>query len=225
MNNIYEESKVFISYQTTDKNIAGEIKRILEAYNINSFLAYEDLEVSVEWENEILKRINESTLFICLLSKNYSNSIYCLQESGIAIIKNMTIIPLSIDDAISPGFLSKYQSKKIDPKKILVDDIIPGLIKWNKDLAIKIIIDIIGASGSFRGAEENFRTYFHYLNDLSDKQAIDLFEKILDNSQIYCAHLCIKEYIPKLIQKYKYVLTQGEYRKFKKSCGVYGISI
>jgi hypothetical protein len=67
MDNIDEKSQVFISYQTADKSIAGEIKKILEEYNINSFLAHEDLEVSVEWANEILKQINESTLFICLL--------------------------------------------------------------------------------------------------------------------------------------------------------------
>lgn len=216
---------VFISYQTSDKIVAGKLKQILSNFGINSFLAHDDLEVSVEWQDEILKNIKQSELFICLLSENYLKSKFCMQESGIAIVLNMTIIPLSLDDTISPGFISKIQSKRINPLSPSIEDIIPGLLRWNKNEGIRIITELIGSSNSFRSAESNFKNILPFIDDLSDGQATALIEKILDNSQISGAHLCASDYIPQIVRKYKNLLTKSEYQKLKKICMVYGVTL
>jgi hypothetical protein len=186
----------FISYQTRDKLIAGKIKQILGEYGIDAFLAHEDLTVSDEWQDEILKNIREKSLFICILSKNFLKSSYCLQESGIAIISNMTVVPLSIDDTTSPGFMSKYQSKKIDQDNISIHDIMPGLLKNNRIFGINIIIDIIVSSSSYRGAEKNFKLILPFLSDLNSDQVNKLVNAIINNSQIKGAKQCALDYIP-----------------------------
>jgi hypothetical protein len=216
--NIDKEQKlnVFISYQTSDKLIAGKLKEILSAWDIDSFLAHEDLEVSVEWQAEILNNIKSSSLFICLLSKHYLNSIFCMQESGMAIILDMPIMPLSIDETTPPGFISKFQSKQISPNNLSIDDILPGILKWNKDKGINIIIELIGSSGSFRGAEANFKRILPFLDNLKNNQAKLLFEKIIENDQIYSAGLCLSDYIPKMLQKYGRLLSENEYNEWKK---------
>ena len=104
----------FISYKNSENLIAGKIKEILSEYGIDSFLAHKDIAVSRVWQEEILKNIKLATLFICILSKKYLESGYCMQESGMAEILNIPIIPLSYDGTTSPGFISKYQSKKIN---------------------------------------------------------------------------------------------------------------
>ena len=104
--------KAFISYQTTDKVTAGLLKQELSNYNIDGFLAHEDLEVSDEWREEILKNFKKSPLFICLLSQSYLKSDYCIQESGMAVIANKKVIALSLDGTLPPGFLSVFQAKK-----------------------------------------------------------------------------------------------------------------
>ena len=206
----------FISYQTSDKQIAGKMKDILSIYNIDSFLAHEDIDVSEEWREEILKYLKKSSIFICILSKNYLESSYCMQESGIAVIKNMTIISLSLDGTTPPGFISKYQSKKIDPVRLTIHDIIPGLMKMEKNERIKLLIDIIGDSKSYREAERNYEYILPDLDELNDKQAEDLLDKVLYNGQINGAHKCFSDYIPRTIKEYGYLLTKGQYNRLKE---------
>jgi hypothetical protein len=220
-----QKIKAFISYQTDDKVTAGKLKQELSNYNIDAFLAHEDLEVSSEWQKMILKNLKKSSLFICLLSQNYLKSEFCMQESGMAVVLKMTIIPLSLDDTISPGFLSNIQSKKIYSQNPSIRDIIPGLLLHNKEYGINTIINFIGSSGSFRGAETNFEYISPYLDELTEEQASLLIEKVLDNRQIYNAHLCATKYFPQIVNKYKNIMTKREYEKFKKACRVYDISV
>jgi hypothetical protein len=200
----------FISYQTSDKLIAGKLKEMLSEWGIDAFLAHEDLEVSVEWQTEILTNIKNSSLFICLLSKNYLNSIFCMQESGMAIILDMAIMPLSIDRTTPPGFISKFQSKQITPNSLSIDDILPGIMKWNKEKGINIIIELIGSSGSFRSAEANFKRILPFLDDLENTQAETLFSKIIGNLQVSNASLCASDYIPRMLRKYSGLLSKNE---------------
>jgi hypothetical protein len=67
-------------------------------------MAHEHIEVSVEWRAEILRQLGLAVLFVPILSARYYSSIWCKQESGIAAFRGMTIIPLSIDGALSQGF-------------------------------------------------------------------------------------------------------------------------
>jgi hypothetical protein len=148
-----------------------------------------------------------------------------MQESGMAIILDLSIIPLSLDGTVSPGFISKFQSKKIDNLEPSFDDIIRGIIKQDRDEGIRIIIERIGTSGTYRGAESNFQYILPYLDDLTDGQAEELIEKILDNNQVTGAHLCASDYIPRITRKYSYLLTKRETEKIKRVCRVYGIKI
>jgi hypothetical protein len=148
-----------------------------------------------------------------------------MQESGIAIILDLPIIPLSLDGTVSPGFISIFQSKKIDNLEPSFDDIIPGIINHDREEGIRIVIERIGSSGSYRSAESNFQYILPHLDDLTDRQAEELIEKILDNNQVAGAHLCASDYIPKVARKYKHLLTKRETEKIKRICSVYGIRI
>jgi hypothetical protein len=212
----------FISYQTFDKSIAGRIKEILAEFDIGAFLAHEDLEVSAEWRNEILENLKKTSLFICILSKNYLQSSFCMQESGIAVISDMTIIPFSLDETTSPGFSSIYQSKRVTYERLTIRDIIPGLVKWDKNEGIRIIIELIGNSGSFRNAELNFQYILPFIDDLNENQAERLFDLIDYNGQVKGAHLCLSDYIPRVLRKHGDVLTKGKYLKMKKLCEEHG---
>lgn len=206
----------FISYQTSDKQVAGKLKEILSKYNIDSFLAHEDIDVSEEWREEIFKYLKKSNIFICILSKNYLESSYCMQESGIAAIKNMIIISLSLDDTSPPGFISKFQGKKVKIEKLSIDDIIPGLLKYGKNEGIRVIIELLGNSSTFREAEHNFEYILPVLDELTDEQAENLLDKILYNGQIKGAYKCFSDYIPRTLQKYGYLLPKGKYENLKK---------
>ena len=200
MNN---DDYAFVSYQTSDKRIAGRIKNILSYCEIPSFLAHEDIEVSREWRDKILEEIGRATLFICLLSKNYKASAWCMQESGIAAFrKDLTIIPFSIDGSIPEGFIRRFQATQISESSLSEKDLLPGLIRHNKKKGIDIIISILGRSGTYRSAESNFKMLLPYLDDLTKEQLEVLLDHILMNKQIHHASLCAKDFIPPILEKH-----------------------
>ena len=89
--------KVFISYSMNDKEIAARIKKILTSFGIDCFMAHDDIEVSEEWRQRILKELDEANIFIPILSDNFKDSDWCSQEAGIACFRSILFIPLSIE--------------------------------------------------------------------------------------------------------------------------------
>lgn len=73
-------------------------------------MAHEDIEVSEEWRIAILKEIRKAEIFIPILSAQYFESVWCVQESGIAAFRKMAIIPLAIDATKPKGFFGHIQS-------------------------------------------------------------------------------------------------------------------
>jgi hypothetical protein len=118
--------RAFMSYQTVDKEAAARVAGVLTEFDCTAFMAHDHIEVSEEWRLEILTELEVADLFVPILSAHYYGSVWCMQESGIAAFRRMTIIPLSIDGALPPGFLAHIQSTKIDPAAPAIRDLLPA---------------------------------------------------------------------------------------------------
>jgi len=214
--------RAFISYQTDDKHVAGRIKDILSTVGVESFLAHEDIDVSEKWKAKILEEIGKADIFISLLSKSYSGSPWCVQESGIAAFrKNVTVIPLSIDGSIPQGFVSNIQSKEINPDRVTIQELLPGILKHDFPGKVDFIIEIIGGSTSFRLAEANFKLIQPYVTGLSDEQMKSLLKKVVANGQIHHAHLCARDYIPPLLESHGHLLDETDLAFLEDVCAQY----
>lgn len=197
----------FLSYQTEDKVVAGRVKSVLEDLAIGSFLAHEDIAVSEEWRLKILAEIGKADLFVAILSKNYYESCWCLQESGIAAFrKKMIIVPLSIDGSLPKGFLAHIQSTPIDPDRPRREDVLPTIAKRNVSFVIDAITSIIRSSNSYRNAEANFAIILPYLKKASEKQIVRLLNAAAENSEVHDANLCVQKYLPPLLQSHGHLL-------------------
>ncbi len=212
----------FVSYHTSNKETAGKLKNILSKVGIDGFLAHEDIHVSEEWRLKILEELGKASIFICLLCKDYLVSPWCAQESGIAAFRgDMTIIPLSIDGTIPIGFIGNIQSTKIDKDNFSIIELIPGLIKHDKEKALNVIIAIIGQSGNYRSAEANFQLILPYIDDLSEPHMVELLKHIRENDQIHHASLCASKFIPSILEKYGHLLADGDLEYLKEICSNY----
>lgn len=106
--------KAFISYSTVNKQIAGQVKKILEDHSVDSFLAHEDIGVSQKWKDRIVEELEACHIFVPLLSKEFIRSEWAMQEIGFAFSRsNILIIPLSMDKIVPLGFISHIQGKPI----------------------------------------------------------------------------------------------------------------
>jgi hypothetical protein len=99
---------VFLSYNSIDRVLAGELKSRLEERGMNVFLAHEDIEPAQEWIPVIEKNLKQCGVFVALITDDFRNSKWTDQESGCAIAFEHLIIPVFTGN--SPhGFLGKFQ--------------------------------------------------------------------------------------------------------------------
>lgn len=208
----------FISYQTQEKLVAAQVKNILSAASITSFMAHEDINVSEEWRLKILDEIRRADLFVSLWSENYYKSFWCVQESGIASFRDdMTLIPLSTDGSIPQGFASNIQSTRVDPENLQLADLLPGIAKADRSMAIRLIFKKIEGSKSYRGAEANFGYLLPYVDGLTEDEGKEVLEIALANNQVLHAGLCASEYIPPIAVKYGHLLLENDRKKLSSA--------
>jgi len=201
----------FLSYQTDDRLVAAEVREFLDDIAVPAFMAHDDINVSQEWQEVILSQMMQADIFIALLSARYRASPYCLQESGIAISRGaaMTIIPLSIDGTTPPGFIAHLQSRKIEPGNISHAILFAGIAKYDVKFAIDCMVNRLGGSGSYRGAEANFQLLLPHLCQATDEQIKDILQAACYNGQIAHAALCAREYLPPLLASHGHLLDEA----------------
>lgn len=76
--------RVFLSYSHKDRVIAGSIKTTLGSEALEVFMAHEDIQPSLEWQEEIFRQLKLCDIFIPLFSNNFRKSNWTDQESGLA---------------------------------------------------------------------------------------------------------------------------------------------
>lgn len=122
--------RVFISYSTKDRKIAGEIRELLNKLGcFEVFLAHEDIIPSMEWQEVIVHNLKSADIFLPVITKNYKFSDWTDQESGVAFAQRKLIIPIGVDGEVPYGFLSRYQALRVRSE----------LIDWSTLDIVKII--------------------------------------------------------------------------------------
>lgn len=118
-------AKAFISHVAKDKNLATRIRDVFLEYNVNCFVAHEDIKPSEEWQEEIRKALDTMDFFISLHTEGFSSSVWCQQEVGYAVSRGVKIIPIKFNENPS-GFIGKIQALnrgKKTAEQVVIDTI------------------------------------------------------------------------------------------------------
>lgn len=207
----------FLSYSHKDRRLAGYTKECLDSYGFDTFLAHEDLEPSEEWQNTIVKRLQDCVVFFALLTESFSKSDWTDQETGIAVGLRKVIVPLKVTR--NPyGFISKYQAQLLDSETIE-----EACWKVVKKLAAKTklaagiregVIQMFGKSRSFASAADNAKK-LKSLEPFSKEQMNEIVRVSSRNSQIYSG-FDARRYVRDLIRPYKSRIGTKQLREFLK---------
>ena len=183
---------IFLSHATHDKNIASTLKEKLACFEINVFLAHDDLKGGVIWDDELNSEIKNCDIFMVLLSKQYHKASYTDQELGIGLANNKTIIPISIDGTMPYGFIKKIQSILCEPE--FDDKTIHALLeliaihsdsgKITIDQIINKIINSLTNSTTYNQSIECSKQLSLY-SQFTDNQINDIARASINNNQIY----------------------------------------
>lgn len=107
--------RLFISHTHANAKLAGEIKKHLGRFLIESFVAHDDIEPSEKW-----MRVIESALLTChaviaILTPDFRESQWCDQEIGFCLARSLLVVPLMRE--VNPhGFLSEFQGVKLNER-------------------------------------------------------------------------------------------------------------
>ena len=85
------------------------IKDELAKYSVRAFIAHEDIDPTVEWQDAIRQALKDCKALIALLTHNFEISKWCDQEVGIAVAFDKFIVPISVE--LTPyGFIGRFQA-------------------------------------------------------------------------------------------------------------------
>ena len=102
---------VFISYSSTDEQLARFVHNHLQTEKITSFMAAASIIPGDRWTKEVFNNLRLSKWVVFLASRTACNSAYVQQELGAAMIENKNLIPIVWDMAPNevPGWVSQHQ--------------------------------------------------------------------------------------------------------------------
>ena len=147
------EVRVFISHKAEYKVLANDVKSSFRNYGFASFVAHEDIEPMQEWQSEIERALFSMDLLVALLTDKFNESNWTDQEIGVAIGRQVPVIPVRIGQ--DPyGFLGKYQAIQESNAPKIVDEIIEYLLRHQsissrlKQLAEEALATVVADNSS-----------------------------------------------------------------------------
>ena len=194
--------KAFISYSSIDKKHGGAVKKALEEIGIEPFLAHNDVKVSEQWQERILEELAACKLFIPLLSKSLKESVWCNQEIGFIVRrkKNVLTVPISLDGTKPYGFIAHLQSHKIPTSGLDPETVLDAVGRKWPSVVIEGKMKPMEPIYSFRSAESVVAPLVPYFDKFTAAQANEFARLANGNGQIWDAHLCRSDYLPKFLK-------------------------
>ena len=185
--------KIFISHRSTDAKIVNIFKEFLILIGVpreNIFSSSSPgNDVKQDITDEVRNALHYSCINILLLSRDYYESAYCLNEMGIAwFLKDVPLIPIAlpeINENTMIGFLgSNYKLRRIEADED---------ISYICDV-IKAKLDIDISSTTFSSESKNLKEkYFKLITARGPKEIVSPDESALtDDEKILLYYICKK---------------------------------
>ena len=98
---------IFLSNAGVDDALASQVARAFELHNISYFhyLYHNTIEKGSDWQDKVLPKVDESAVFVALLSERYWDSDWCRRESEYAEQRwtegKLTFLPYFLDRSSS----------------------------------------------------------------------------------------------------------------------------
>lgn len=102
----------FISYASSDVEIALKIKERLRLAGFETFLAHDSIPAGTAWSELIRTKVKRSDLVVLLDSPSSRSSAWVQQEAGMALASGALVVPISLDGRpeLLPAWLAGIQA-------------------------------------------------------------------------------------------------------------------
>lgn len=182
--------RLFLSHLAEHKVKVHKLKSSLSQYNIDAFVAHDDIQPSREWQNEIELALRSMDSLAALVTLGFIDSKWCDQEIGWALGRGVPVLPIRMN--CDPyGFAGKFQaiSGSLDNPDRLALSIVKALRSKTatRQAMTKAIVSALANSGSFVNSLELI-PYIEEIEEFSDQDKGILWKACRENDQVYRAH-------------------------------------
>src|SRR5215216_5697956 len=91
-------ASLFISYSRKDIESARRLTEALQGPDLDFWIDWKDIPLTVDWRKEIQKAIEEADIFLFLLSPDSADSAVCREELDHAVQNGKRLIPIVVRD-------------------------------------------------------------------------------------------------------------------------------
>lgn len=107
--NTFFPIEIFLSYSRADSDLALSIWDSLKKNDFKLWVDQKDIMKGQRWDTTIEYALNESSIFLVIVSEHSLKSNYVLDEISFALDEGKTIIPLLKDEVKLPLRLRRFQ--------------------------------------------------------------------------------------------------------------------
>jgi hypothetical protein len=101
--------RLFVSHLSKDKDKATRLRDCLKQYGICAFVAHEDIDPTLEWQDEIERALFSMDAMVAIHTPGFAASHRTQQEIGFALGRGIKIVSFRLGED-PKGFISKRQA-------------------------------------------------------------------------------------------------------------------
>jgi hypothetical protein len=109
--------RLFISHCHQHAEKAGSLREELAKRSVDAFVAHTSIAPTEEWEQVILAALRTCDACIALVSPEFSESVWCDQEIGFCLARNVLIVPVAYGK-VPYGFVGRFHALDADRRKV-----------------------------------------------------------------------------------------------------------
>lgn len=202
--------KIFISHRSTDKGVADIIQTFLISLGVPREMIFcsslPGSDVKEKISAEIKEAIKKSCLNIVILSHDYYDSAYCLNEAGIMWFMDTLVVPIAlpeISDTSMIGFLNnEYKLRRLN-----IDNDIAYINDCLNDVGVCISTKATVVGEEIKKVIKNYNTYIDRRPESTKKPEANIYVPTTDDEMIvtyYIASQKIRKISKENLEKWFY---------------------
>jgi hypothetical protein len=179
--------RLFLSHYHSIKKDVAAVKKELAFYNIEGFVAHEDIEPAKEWLAVIEEALGSCHALAAFLTADFHPSKWCDHEVGYALGRKVQVIPVRLG-ADPYGLMGQYQGLQgVDRSAAsTARDIFETLLAREKTAAhmAQALVSKFVSSGSFKTTRETW-PLLQKIQDWTPPLLEQLRRALKENNQIH----------------------------------------
>jgi len=148
--------RLFITHLSAHREFAAQLQEELQGYGISCFVAHNDIEPTLEWQNEIETALSTCEALVALLHSDFHKSNWTDQEIGFAMGRGVPVSAVRFGQ--DPyGFIGRFQAFNGTSKRAVeiaaeIFDVFRKHKQTQRRMA-DVLVGLFADSGSFAHAK------------------------------------------------------------------------